>query len=451
VTNGPRRLSTAVRAQVADPLLRSAYSLMINSVVTAGLGIAFWIVAARLYEPVELGRDSALIAVMLELSVICQLNMVNGITRFLPSFERCTGRTLLGAYTLSGAAALVLGGFFVVIAPMTSSAFDFMKDWQFGGLYVAAQLLWGWFVLQDAALTAMRQAPWVPVENGVYGALKLAALPIFVAIGATHGIFLAWTLPILLLLVPVNLFLFRRAIPEHVSRQRPAGSAVLRRLGRRRLVRFMAQDWAASVLALMPTTVLPLLVVALLGAGANAYFYIPFTIVGSFNMLFFAMTTSLVVEGALAEDRIRALVGTIVRRFAYIVVPGTVVMIAAAPLILLPFGEDYVRESTPVLRLLACGCVFYAALALYVAIARLYGHGSRILVVEAAKAPLLLGGVVVLSGALGIEGVALAWLGSVAFVALGVLPSLMRFFRAPPMEVAALAPVPYPREHPRFP
>lgn len=112
-------------------------------------------------------------------------------------------------------------------------------------------------------------------------------------------------------------------------------------------------------------------------------------------------------------------------------------MVVAAPVILLPFGEDYVRESTSVLRLLACGCVFYAAIALYVAIARLEGRTAGILRVEAVKVPLLLGGAVVLSGPLGIEGVALAWLVSIGLVASAVAPSLVRFFRGPPVRQVA--------------
>ena len=42
---------------------------------------------------------------------------------------------------------------------------------------------------------------------------------------------------------------------------------------------------------------------------------------------------------------------------------------SAAPLIFTPFGEDYVREGTPVLRVLACACVFQATIALYISVA----------------------------------------------------------------------------------
>ena len=121
-----------------------------------------------------------------------------------------------------------------------------------------------------------------------------------------------------------------------------------------------------------------------------------YKIVTAFNMLFAAAGTSLVVEGTMAEDRIRAMAERIARRFALIVISGTIVMIAAAPLILLPFGQDYVRERSSVLRLLACGSVFYAALALYVALARIRGRSLRILMFEAVKLRLLLGGAVAL-------------------------------------------------------
>ena len=52
------------------------------------------------------------------------------------------------------------------------------------------------------------------------------------------------------------------------------------------------------------------------------------------------------------------------RRFVHFLVPGTLLIVSAAPLILIPFGEDYVREGTPVVRVLACACVFQATIVL---------------------------------------------------------------------------------------
>lgn len=430
------RLAHRARAHGSDPLLRSAYSLMVNVALTTVLGVVFWVAAARLFDPHTVGRDAALIAAMMELSVISQLNLVNAVTRFLPILERGTARALLAAYAVSGGVAVVVGTAFVLIAPIISDQFRFLaEDWPMAALYVLAQVLWTWFALQDAALTAMRRAPWVPVENGVFALLKIAALPLLLALGALHPVFLASVLPVIVLLIPVNLFLFRTAIPEHLRTYRPSAS-LLQRLSRRRLVRFMAQDYGASVLAHGSGAALPLLVVGLLGSSANAYFYIPYTMVVALSMVFYGACTALVVEGARAEDRIRALAARIARLYALLVVPGTVVMVAAAPLILLPFGGDYAREGAPVLRILAVGGLFRAATLLYVAIARLQGRGSRILAVHGVEAALMLAGAAVLAKPLGLEGVALAWTGSMAIVQLAVLPWLVRFFRAPGTAIA---------------
>ena len=424
-------LVAGVRAQLTDPLIRSAYSLMANTVLSGVLGVAFWVIAARLYPPESLGRDAALIAALFELSIVAQLNLQHVLPRFLPSLKRGISRALLGAYGLSGATALVLGGGFVLAAPLASHQFDFLtSDPRMGAVYVLALVSWVWFTLQDAALIAVRRAPWVLVDNGVFGVLKLAALPMFVAIGATHGALLAWVLPVILLLTPINYLLFRKFIPEHVRTQRPAGSR-LESLGRARLVRFVAQDYVATVLAHAGILMLPLLVVGLLGSSAYAYFYIPFTIVIVFDEVFYAVGRSLVAEGALAEHQIRDLSRKVVRRSVQFLVPGTLLTVSAAPLMLIPFGEDYVSEGTPVLRVLACACVFQAAIALYLSVARLQGFGLRILVVNGALTVLLVGGTLVLADPLGLVGIALAWLGSSAAVALAILPSLLRFFRSP--------------------
>ena len=72
-------------AHASRQLLRGAYSLIANTAVTSVLGMGFWVAAARLYSSAEVGRDTVLISVMIELSTVCQLNMGNGIVRFLQS------------------------------------------------------------------------------------------------------------------------------------------------------------------------------------------------------------------------------------------------------------------------------------------------------------------------------------------------------------------------------
>ena len=318
----------------------------------------------------------------------------------------------------------------MLLAPSVSNELAYLGDEaRLAVGFVVALALWGIFALQDAALMATRQAPWIPIENGLFGALKLAALPVLLIVGVTNGVFLAWTLPMALLLAPVNLLVFRRAIPMHVGGDLPESS--INRLGRRRVMRFLAQDYLAAVLTEATLTVLPLLVIVILGARENAYFAIPFTIAIAFDNLAYSACASLVVEGTLEQESLRVLTRLFVRRVVALLVPAAALLAVAAPLVLLPFGHVYAERGAAVLRLLLFASVFRTIIALFSAVARVKGQGPRIALVELALLVLVLGPAVPLAHSHGIGGVAFAWLVANVVICLAVFPLLLRFLRRP--------------------
>lgn len=73
-----------LRRELAQPLFRSAYALMLNTVVNSGLGLLYWLVAAHAYTEEEVGRGNALISLMLLVSTLTQLNFSGALMRFLP-------------------------------------------------------------------------------------------------------------------------------------------------------------------------------------------------------------------------------------------------------------------------------------------------------------------------------------------------------------------------------
>jgi O-antigen/teichoic acid export membrane protein len=420
---------TVGSAPASHNLLRGAYSLVANTAVTSVLGMVFWVAAARLFSSVEVGRDTVLISVMIELSTVCQLNMGNGIIRFLPDLGTPSRQALGAVYGLVGMMALLVGTAFVLIVPHVSHELTYLgKEMTLTVGFVAALVLWGLFTLQDAALMATRQAPWIPVENGLFGVLKLAALPAFLLVGAIHGVFLAWVLPMALLLVPVNLLVFKRAIPGHVTGE--ARESSISRIGPRRVARFLAQDYLASVFTQATLTVLPVLVIAILGAQQSAYFAMPFTIVMAFDTFAYGACTSLVVEATLEQDSLRVLTKVFARRVLALLMPAAALLALAAPLVMLPFGHAYAQHGAGVLRLLLCASIFRAVIALFSAVARVQGRGLRLASVELALLVLVLGPAVLLARSHGIEGVGAAWLGANVIICLAVLPLLIRFLRA---------------------
>jgi O-antigen/teichoic acid export membrane protein len=426
-----RRVYAGIRARLADPLYRSAVTLMANTVVTSTLGVVFWIVVARTYAAEVVGRDGALIASMITLSTIAQLSGVSGIWRFLPRMGRRTAKALLVAYGLSAAAAVIVSVTFVVAVPRVAEEFRFLReDVWLATAYVLGMVGWSVVVIGDAALTALGRTHWLLVENALFALAKLVLLPLLLLAATGHGIYLAWVLPVVVLLPVTNALIFRRAIPAHVARH-PHASASIEQFSRRRLLAFLSQDYAGTLMSQGAHTMLPVLVVGLLGSRENAYFFVAWTVVFAFDLMFLNVATSLTVEGAIREDKVAELARNAIRRLIAPLVGASLVLIAIAPVILVPFGPDYTREAAPIVRLLACASVFRAVLYLFSGLCRLHGRGRPLVAVEAGVLVGLLSLSATLAPALGLKGVALAWLITHGLLALVVARPLRAMIRRP--------------------
>ena len=424
---------------VSRPMVRSAVSLMTSTVLTAVLGFAFWALAARSVDAETLGRDSALIAALVSLSAIAQLNGAAAATRFLPRLGKRTAPLLARGYLAICVASLLTGAVFVLVAPAVSHELEVAgAAVGVGGLFAVGVVLWSIFAVQDAALAAVRRSPWVPVENGVYAVLKILALAVLAAAGVAAPVFAAWVLPLLLVVPAITWLLFKRAIPEHVAGQGP-GPQTTDGFGRRRLSTFLAQDYAACALYQLSLTALPLLVVALLGARENAWFAVAFGIVSGLTLLSHNAVTALIVEGAFRREHLSTLIPSVLRRLLVPLAAGSLTLALIAPLVLIPFGDAYVENSAAVLRLLAVANVFRTAVVLYEALCRLEGEGGRILAVNAGQLALLVALTAALAPVMGADGVGLAWLVTNAAVALCCARPLWRTLRGLPQVVPATA------------
>jgi O-antigen/teichoic acid export membrane protein len=382
------------------------------------------------------GRDSALVSAMLTISSICQLNLSAALMRFLPVSKLAPSRVVLGGYAVTALVSALGGTLFVSLAPHVSASYGFLaRDPALSGLYVAAVTVWGVFALQDAVLTSLRRATWVPLENATFGIMKIAALPLLLGLGSTHSVFIAWVIPMVMLVIPVNFFIFTRAIPD-----RPRASdqaSPVERFGRRGLARYMAQDYLAGIFIQAATTFLPALVVWLQGSTKGAYFYMPFTIVSGFDLMFVNIGYSLTVEASMAPHRLRELSLTTVRRFAGLLVAGVLALVAGAGLLLVPFGASYAHAGAGVLRLLALASLCRGVIGLYTAVNRVEGRASRVLGAHGTVCVLTLALAFAAGRPGGLQGVAVAWLAANGLVAALSLPRLLGLLVPRRLPVAA--------------
>src|ERR1022692_2531701 len=238
------RVGWAFAAALRAPLYRSSYALLANTAATTSVGIAYWAVAAHLYDRQVLGRSAALVSALILVSSFAQLNLANTLPRFIPKAGRSAGKFIAKGYGVSSCAALIGGLAFVTVLPRLSSQWPFVGDSvPLSVAFVAAAVVWGVFALQDIALLSLHRPVLVPVENAVYGVCKLIMLVGIVSLLPLTGIFFSWVIPLAITVPAVNWLIFHRYLKERDSAVAPGG------LRAREVVRFASVDYLGSVLA----------------------------------------------------------------------------------------------------------------------------------------------------------------------------------------------------------
>jgi O-antigen/teichoic acid export membrane protein len=255
---------------------------------------------------------------------------------------------------------------------------------------------------------------------------KLGLLLLCLVWALQNGIVLSWILPCLLAVLVVNAVLLGRTLPR---RRAPAIGAT-DMPDRRGLARIFVAEYATGAVMYVVPLALPLLVVAVLGTEANAYYALPWLISESLGLLIWNISSSYLVEAAHDSRRIAALMARTIRLIALVAVPGVAVAVLAAPWILSILGPEYAAQGSTVLRLMALAIPFSTVSTLYVAICRLRLQMARVVVIEAAIALLVIGLAIALIRPLGIAGVGLGYLIAEFIVAAATITPLVRFLRA---------------------
>jgi O-antigen/teichoic acid export membrane protein len=388
--------------------------------------LPFWAVAARQYRTDTVGLAATVISAMVLVSSISQLGLGSVLPRYLPGAQARTRRLIAMSYLGAGTVSLVAASLAAWTSGTWSPPVKFLaEDAAWFTLFVSATLVWTIFSLQDSVLTGMRRVRWVLVGNVIYALTKLGLVVIFASSYPHAGVFLAWTVPVVILVVPLNSLIFLRFVPQHEKR-----GSTERQWHGREMRRLLVGNFAGSLVGLVGTFIFPILVANHLGAKQAAYFFIPWALILGLTVLAANLTTSMVVETAFAGSRLREYVRTVFGGMVRIVLPVALGLVVLAPELLGLFGSEYARQGTWVLRLLALGMLPNAVAALGLSVARIRHDGRLVAAVQCTVAVVGIGLAVVLLPRLGIEGAGIAWLTSQVVAAVMTTPTLRGAWRS---------------------
>jgi hypothetical protein len=289
------QIAGLVMDHLRTPLYANAYALMANQVASAGLGVLYWMIAARFYSPEVVGENSAIISGLLFLTAMSEFGLKAAMSRFIPRMRARTGQLILITYGVNLAATAVVSLGFFWAAQYSGFARDLLEDANEGsGWLILAAMAWCVFYVQDGALTGMRQSIWVLAKNTLFNIGKILLLLVLANRFGHFGIVASWFLPAPVFILLVNSLIFQWFLPKHIASPATAGLLVTKRL----MITSTMGDYVGSILAESSIRLLPLFVLTLLGGQANAYFYQAWTLALPFLFIAWGMTASFTVEAA---------------------------------------------------------------------------------------------------------------------------------------------------------
>ncbi len=413
------RAAPGRRLRLHKSLTVNAMSLMTATVAANGLGLAFWAVAAHLEPPAAVGRAAAGLAALTLLSMIAQLNLTNVFIRLVPAAGHLGALLVRRGYLVVVGLSLAAG---LVYATTGLSAHVLTGGWTARALFILAVPVLSVFALEDSVLTALRLAPWVAVENISAAVARLALLPLLAVSLLSAGTIAAWVLPAAAAAVVVNSLLFGRALPALATVD---GTLP----GRRRLLSFVAGEYAGNLCFAASVQVIPLLVVWRLGAAQAAYLTMPWLIATGISLVMWNVAASFVVEAASGRGRPGALLRRSLLLWGAIAVLAAAICVLGARPLLELVGARYAAHGVVLLRLIGLSAPFSALVVVFCALAWLDQRIWMLAGFQAAVGAVLIGTTVVLLPRLGLTAAGWGYLAAQALSAAASAPFTLRRMR----------------------
>jgi O-antigen/teichoic acid export membrane protein len=422
------RLPGLGRSPGGNQLFRNAYALMLNTGISAVLGLGYWLAAARYYSESAVGQGSAAIAAMKLLAGLTAVTLTGALARFIPVAGRATGRLILRTYAGSSVIVALAALVFLFTLDLWGPSYRFLHGPLYGLGFVVAVVAWSLLTLQDGVLTGLRSALWVPVGNTVFSAVKLGLLAAFAVAIPTTGVFVSWVAAIAFSVLPLGWLVFRRLVPRHEkTTDEHAKPPTLKEVGR-----FLAGDYTGSLFSLAVVYLVPVIIASQVSAEDNAYFYITATIGGTVNLLAINMGASLTVEGSHDPRRLAANTRAALKRMARIMLPVAGILFFGAPWILGVFGAGYADAAAPLLRWFAVGAVLRVVMETYFAVLRAQSRTAGLAWLQGLLCVLVLGLTLLLLPRMGLAGAGVAEICALGVIVTVAAPRLYRIVRGAP-------------------
>ena len=270
------RSSKQLRGILNDALYRGSLTLLVNTIIMSAFGFAFWTLAARAYPASTIGVFSGLTSGVGLLATVAGLGLPITIMRHVADSENPRALFLVTTITIATVGTAVCLVTVLSLGPHLPATLHLQ---QHGRMMLLVTALVGFTAISstiDNGLVAMRSSRTVLIKNLIGSAAKVAAL-LLLASFRSSGLLISYGIGLIL-----STLISGTALGSQLE-GRSAGLRSFHVL--RNHLSFTSGTYIATIMGILPLTVVPLEVLVIRGAAETARFAIAFLIAGFLNLI----------------------------------------------------------------------------------------------------------------------------------------------------------------------
>jgi O-antigen/teichoic acid export membrane protein len=401
-------------------LYRNAVYLVVYSAASNLTGVLFWIVVARLYDTEAVGLASAAISAIGFVVLFSSLGLDYGIVRFLPGAGSRTGDIINSCFTTTGLLSVILAGIFLAGLEVWSPALLSIRESPaFLASFIILSLVVTVSQLAIQVFIARRRAGFALTQGLVFGLSRFIPIFLLASVIPILGIYVSWGIASTASAL-IGIFWF---IPWIIRGYFPRPG--IKKTVLDEMFRFSAANFICNIFWMLPVVLLPLMVINILGAEQNAYYYIGWSAASIIFIIPASISQSLFAEGSHSQDKLGQEVRKCLKISLVLIFPALILLITLGDKILWLFGRAYSENTTSLIWVLAPSVLPMSINYIYLSIRRVEKRMKSAVILSAFIATVTLALSYILLPGMGILGAGLAWLAGQTGAALFVVYELL--------------------------
>jgi O-antigen/teichoic acid export membrane protein len=369
---------------------------MLSSLLSATAGFFFWIVAAALFQPHDIGLATVVISSITLIVVFSRAGQDWSIIRFFPEMNKSA---ILGtSVVVTTILALAFGGVFVLLADVLSPSLQIIRQPLSAISFLAIVVTWSILMTLTTAFVANRRADYQFLQ-GIAMASRIPLLLLMTMLGALGivGAFgIGYGLTLLLSIVLLSRLRIKLEFALDLNYLRQSFN-------------YSATNFIVNLFMQVPPLMIPVLVLQRLGPESVAFFYISYTVASILYVIPNAISTSMLVEGSHGEA-MKGIVRKSLELEYAILIPASFLIYLKGGAILSLFGTEYSSEGLELLRMMTVASLLIACQYTYFSIKRIQKKMKQVVLITGLVFSLTIVFSYFFISSVGITGVGYAWL-----------------------------------------